>query len=142
MRQLTEGLYVSGQVGPDDLQNLAAQGVRSIICNRPDGEQFGQPDADQMAEAASALGIQFRAIPLIMGQLSPAHIEQTAAALTEIPGPVLAYCGSGMRSTMLWALAQAQAPAGPGKLSGDDIIAAAADAGFDISGLRHLLDGA
>ena len=51
MRQLTESVYVSGQIGPDDLQTLAAQGVRSIICNRPDGEQFGQPDANQMAEA-------------------------------------------------------------------------------------------
>jgi len=142
MKELTAGFFVSGQIGQDDLQSLAAQGVRSIICNRPDGEQFGQPDAAQMSEAASALGLQFRAIPLIMGQLSPAHIEQTAAALAEIPGPVLAYCGSGMRATMLWALAQTQMADGPGKLSSDEIIAAAADAGYNISGLRHLLDGA
>ena len=142
MRKLTEGVFVSGQIGQADLETLAAQGVRSIICNRPDDEQFGQPDAAQMSDAASALGLGFRAIPLIMGQLSPAHIEQTAAALAELPGPVLAYCGSGMRSTMLWAPAQTQTPEGPGKLTADQIIAAAADAGYDISGLRHLLDGA
>ena len=142
MRKLTEGVFVSGQIRQDDLEKLSAQGVRSIICNRPDGEQFGQPRADQISEAAAAHSLEFRSIPMVMGQLSPGHIEQTANAMAEMPTPILVYCASGMRSTMLWALAETQSPAGPGKLTGDQIIAAAADAGYDISGLRHLLDGA
>jgi len=142
MRKLTEDVFVSGQIGKGHLKEIAAQGIRSVICNRPDGEQFGQPGADQISKAAAAHGLEFRSIPMAMGQLSPAHIEQTAAAMAEMPTPILVYCASGMRSTMLWALAETQSPAGPEKLSGNEIIAAAADAGYDISGLRHLLDGA
>jgi uncharacterized protein (TIGR01244 family) len=58
-----------------------------------------------------------------------------ARALEGAAGPVLAYCRSGTRSTLLWALAEASTGADP-----DDLAAAAAQAGYDVSPIRTLLD--
>ena len=138
MKVLSDGVFVSGQIRRGDLGNIAAQGVRSLICNRPDGEQFGQPTGAQLAEAAGTVGMEFRSIPLVMGSLSPTHIEETAAALTQMPGPVLMFCASGMRSSMLWALSQVSS----GQLSADEAFDAAAGAGYDLSGLRPMLNRA
>ena len=82
--------------------------------------------------------MEFRSIPLVMGSLSPTHIEETAAALTQMPGPVLMFCASGMRSSMLWALSQVSSR----QLSADEAIDAAAGAGYDLSGLRPMLNRA
>lgn len=129
-RTVTGDFSAFGQVQPDDLQRAVDQGFKSLIINRPDGEDPGQPTAAETTQAAEALGLQVRFIPLISGQLTMEHIEQTKAALAEMPGPILAHCRSGMRSTTLWALAS------KGELSADEIISAAANAGYDLSGLR------
>jgi sulfide:quinone oxidoreductase len=130
---LTADFSAFGQVSQADLQAAVDQGFKSLIINRPDGEDPGQPTAAETTAAAEALGLQVRFIPLVSGQLTAEHVEQTRAALEEMPGPILAHCRSGMRSTTLWALAS------KGKMSADDIIAAGAQAGYEISGLRaHL----
>ena len=129
-RTVTADFSAFGQVQQDDLQRAVDQGFKSLIINRPDGEDAGQPTAAETTQAAEALGLQVRFIPLISGQLTLEHIEQTKAALAEMPGPILAHCRSGMRSTTLWALAS------KGELSADEIISAAANAGYELSGLR------
>lgn len=129
-RTVTEDFSAFGQVQVEDLQLAVDQGFKSLIINRPDGEDPGQPTAAETTQAAEALGLEVRFIPLISGQLTLEHIEQTKAALAEMPGPILAHCRSGMRSTTLWALAS------KGVLSADEIISAAANAGYDLSGLR------
>ena len=48
-------------------------------------------------------------------------------------GPVLAYCASGTRCTIAWALSQA------GKVDADELIRTAMKAGYDIEGLRSAL---
>ena len=129
-RTVTADFSAFGQVQQDDLQLAVDQGFKSLIINRPDGEDPGQPTAAETTQAAEALGLEVRFIPLISGQLTLEHIEQTKAALAEMPGPILAHCRSGMRSTTLWALASKDV------LSADEIISAAANAGYDLSGLR------
>jgi uncharacterized protein (TIGR01244 family) len=47
---------------------------------------------------------------------------------------VLAYCASGTRSSIVWSLGQA------GKMPTDAIIAATAQAGYDLAGMRGQLD--
>ena len=129
-RTVTSDFSAFGQVTASDLQQAVDQGFKSLIINRPDHEDPGQPTAQETTEAAEALGLDVRFIPLISGQLTMEHVEQTKAALAEMPKPILAHCRSGMRSTTLWALAS------KGELSADDIISAAANAGYDLSGLR------
>ena len=130
---VTPSFSAYGQVTTADLQAAVDQGFKSLIINRPDGEDPGQPTAAETMAAAQALGLEVRFIPLISGQLTPEHVDQTSAALAELPQPVLAHCRSGMRSTTLWALAQR------GAMSADDIIDAAARAGYDLNGLRRHL---
>lgn len=133
-RKLTDGLSVSPQMPPEAMEEVAASGFRSVIVNRPDGEEPGQPSTDEMEAAAREAGLEFRRLPVTMPSLSGQDAAAFAAALNELPGPVLAYCRTGTRSTALWALSQA------GRLPTDEILSTAADAGYDLSMLRPRLD--
>ena len=126
LRRLTNELAVAGQVNPSDIPGLAAQGIRAIICNRPDGEAPDQPAYAEMEKAAAANGIKIVYQPVVMTAISDADAEAFGKLLDELPKPVLVYCRSGMRSTTLWALSQA------GTLPVEDIVEAAAMAGYDL----------
>jgi sulfide:quinone oxidoreductase len=106
IKMLTDEISVAPQIKPSELAELAAQGFRSIICNRPDGEGADQPVFTDIERAASAAGLQARFIPVEAGKVSAADAVAFAATFAELPKPVLAYCRSGTRSTKLWELAQ------------------------------------
>ena len=131
--RLSPTLSVAPQVDPAELRALAEAGYRSIIGNRPDGEEPGQPAWSELANAAAAAGLQARHLPVITGAIGEAEVAQFSAALDELPKPVLAFCRTGMRSAMLWALAQS------GKLSPGEIVSTAGEAGYDLSALRGRL---
>lgn len=105
-RQISDNYSVSGQILPDDVEAVKAAGFKSIICNRPDDEQPGQPPVDSVRAAAEAAGIEFRYIPVISGQITQQNVADQAAALEELEGPVFAYCRSGARCTNLYGLIQ------------------------------------
>ena len=105
-RQITDHYSVSGQIIPEEVAAIKAAGFRSVICNRPDGEQPGQPSADSVRAAAEAAGLEFRYIPVVGGQITERNVAEQAAALDNLPGPVFAYCRSGARCTNLFALAR------------------------------------
>jgi len=132
-RQLDEGLSTSPQITPEEVAIVAAAGFRAIISNRPDGEDPGQPTAAEMKAAAEAHGLVFRHIPVTGGGIGPSDVEAMAEALDTLPGPVFGFCRSGTRTAMLWALARAPSS------DPDTLIAAARDAGYDLSGLRPRL---
>ena len=133
MKRLDDKVLVAGQIRPEDVANLAAEGVAMIVNNRPDGEETGQPASAEIEAAARAAGVEFRHIPVAMG-LSAGQVQAMAEALETVEGKTLAFCRSGTRSTYLWALARAQA--------GDDadaICGKAAAAGYDLTPiLTHL----
>ena len=105
-RQITENYSVSGQIIPEEVAAIKAAGFQSVICNRPDGEQPGQPSADSVRAAVEAAGLEFRHIPVVSGQLTAADVAEQAAALDSLPGPVFAYCRSGARCASLFSLAR------------------------------------
>ncbi|AZO63068.1 MAG: TIGR01244 family phosphatase [Mesorhizobium sp.] len=107
-RQISEDYSVSGQIQPEDIVAIKDAGFKSVICNRPDDEQPGQPSADSVKAAAEAAGLGFRYIPVISGQLTMDNVEDQAEALDELEGPVFAYCRSGARCTNLYGLIQQQ----------------------------------
>ena len=129
-RKLTGELALAGQIDPGDIASLAAQGIRAIVCNRPDGEAADQPAYSVIEKVAAENGIKSAYLPVIPTAISDADAAAFATLLDELPKPILAYCRSGMRSTALWALSQA------GKLPAEDIVGQAAKAGYD---LRPLL---
>ena len=106
-RQITDDYSVTGQISPDDLPVIKAAGFKSIICNRPDNEQPGQPSAAEISRAAEAAGLSFRHVPIISGQpVTDDDVAAMAQALDELEGPVFAYCRSGTRSTNLFVAVQ------------------------------------
>ncbi|HEX5344451.1 MAG TPA: TIGR01244 family sulfur transferase [Duganella sp.] len=134
MQQLTEQLYVASQPGAADMAQIAAAGVRAIICNRPDGEAADQPGFREMADAAAALGLAAHYLPVTPGQVSAQQAAEFDALLQGLPKPVLAYCRSGMRSTTLWGLASA------GRLPAAQIVSRAAACGYDLGALARRLE--
>lgn len=133
VRPLDPAVHVSPQIALGDLPVLKAKGYGAVISNRPDGEEPGQPSAEQVRAATEAEGLAFAHIPVSMPTLGPAEVEAMRAALDALPGPILAFCKSGTRSAVLWALSQA------GARPADDLIAQAAEVGYDISGLKDRL---
>ena len=125
---LTDTLSVSAQITPDDVANLAADGITAIICNRPDYEDPGQIEHQTIAQAAADANIDFYFMPVVSGGVTPADGDQFAEILQNSKGPVHAYCRSGTRCTTLWALAANKAGMEP-----VDIVKTAANAGYDLS---------
>ena len=132
MRRLEEGRFVAGQIRPEDVPGIAASGVVLIVNNRPDNEEPGQPTGAEIEAAARAAGIDYRHIP-VAGGFRAEQVRATAELL-ERPGPMLAFCRSGTRSTFLWALAEASR----GR-DADELAERAAAAGYDLSPLRSYL---
>src|SRR5690606_23272635 len=100
--RITPDYGVAPQIEPRDVAEIAALGYRAIMCNRPDGEGPGQPEAAAIRAEAERLGLAFAHVPVISGQMTAEDVADFAAALAELPGPVLAYCRSGTRSRTLW----------------------------------------
>jgi sulfide:quinone oxidoreductase len=134
-KRLSAKVFVSAQIAPGELEALAGAGFRSIVCNRPDGEEAGQPSWIEVSQAAERAGLPARHIPVVPGQIGDDHVAQFRGALDELPAPVLAYCRTGGRSTTLWALSQA------GSLAPDEIIRTAASAGCDLAAMADRLAG-
>jgi len=135
LRTLSDAVLASPQIAPADLDAAAAAGVTLVICNRPEGEEPGQPTHAEIAAAAQERGIGFVAIPVVPGNFGEAQVEAMAAALADAEGKTLAYCRTGTRSTLLWSLVEARTGRSP-----DDIAAAAAAAGYDVAPVRSLMD--
>ena len=135
-RKLTDKVYASPQIGVDEVAEARALGVALIVNNRPEGESDDQTPGDEIAAAARAAGIDYVAIPVTHAGFSEPQVVAMREALERAgEAPVLAYCRSGTRSTLLWALAEASAGADPEALA-----AAAAGAGYDLAPVAPLLD--
>ncbi|HZV20633.1 MAG TPA: TIGR01244 family sulfur transferase [Hyphomicrobiales bacterium] len=126
LHKLTDELAVTGQIEPGDISELAAQGIRAIICNRPDGEASGQPGFHELEQAAREHGVQIVYQPVVSGQIGEDDVKEFDQALQSLPKPIVAFCRSGTRSTALWSLSQA------GKQPIEDILTAAREAGYDM----------
>lgn len=135
IRTVDETISVASQISPGDMAKIAAAGFVAIINNRPDNEEAGQPDARAIEAAAVAEELAYIAIPVTPGSFSSEQVESMAKILSSAHGPVLAFCRSGMRSYSLWALVQAHQGVNP-----DELVAKGADAGYDLSGIRPLLE--
>jgi uncharacterized protein (TIGR01244 family) len=134
IRTLTPTYSVSPQIDPADMAAIKDAGFGTIICNRPNAEIPPSHHDALMEEAAQAAGLDFVIIPVTHQTMTAELVAEQAGVLADAAAPVLAYCASGTRSTIVWAMGQAK------NMPADDIIAAAAAAGYDIAGLRGQLD--
>lgn len=105
IRQLDDWTYIGGQIRPDQIAGLAQMGVTLVVNNRPDGEEPDQPPGAEIEQAANAVGIDYRAIPIIRG-IGPADADATGEAIASTKGKTLLFCRSGNRSALVWAVSQ------------------------------------
>jgi uncharacterized protein (TIGR01244 family) len=126
--RVTERFSVAPQLAPEDMAAAAQQGFVRVVCNRPDGEGPGQPSGGAIKAAAQAAGLEFLHIPFA-GMPDASTADAVFAAVSEAPGPVLAYCRSGTRSVTAWALGSLRA----GDHDREALVALAAGAGYDLS---------
>jgi uncharacterized protein (TIGR01244 family) len=134
IRPVTPAFAVAPQLASGEMNGIAAAGYKTVIANRPDGESADQMSLQSARAEAEAAGLNFVAIPFSGGPTMPL-VQETVKTLASAEAPVLAYCRSGTRSITVWALAQVAA----GKAAPDDIVAAAARAGYDLSPLKPTL---
>ncbi|WP_296615647.1 TIGR01244 family sulfur transferase [Sphingomonas sp.] len=135
IRKVDDSISVAPQISVEDVAEIKAAGFTAIVNNRPDDEEAGQIPGDAIRAAAEAAGLRYTAIPITHAGFSYPQIAAMADVLTDAEGPVLAFCRSGTRSCNLWALAQAKNGA-----DADELIAKGAGAGYNLDGLRPLLD--
>ncbi|MEM5312575.1 TIGR01244 family sulfur transferase [Paraburkholderia sp. JHI869] len=131
IKKLTDTFAVSSQIHIADLPALREMGIRSLICNRPDGEGEDQPKFVEIEQAARHVGIEAHYLPVQAEKIVEQEVERLRHYLDTLARPLLAYCRSGMRSASLWALASAP------NLSVVEILAAGKRAGVDLSGLTR-----
>ena len=133
IRRVTDAFAVAPQISEDDVAEIAAAGFKTIIANRPDGEGgITQPRMGPIRAKAESLGLTFVALPF-SGAPTPEIVERMNGILNEAPQPVLAYCRTGTRCITAWALTHA------GQGSAEEIVDAAAAAGYDLSNIERLL---
>ena len=135
IRRLDDRTSVSGQLRPEEIAGLAERrGIAMVVNNRPDGEEPGQPLAADIEVAAEAAGMSYRHVPIIRG-IGPADVAAMRDALHAAgDGQTLAFCRSGNRSALAWALAMREDGA-----SAEEIAEKVTAAGFDVTPIAHLL---
>lgn len=133
--KLSDKVFASPQIGVAEVAKAADKGFALIINNRPDGEDVDQVPGSEIEAAARAAGMGYVAIPVTHAGFSESQVTAMSKALNETDGPVLAYCRSGTRSTLLWSLAEASRGTDP-----DALARQAAQAGYDITPVRALVD--
>ena len=136
LRKISARLFVSPQISADDVTEISAQGIKAIICNRPDGEGADQPTFTEIDRAAKKAGIETRYVPVVAGKVDDDDVAAFEVAMNDLPGPILAYCRTGTRSATLWSFQEA------GKRPMSEILAAAKAAGYDMHGVaRRIANG-
>ena len=132
-KKIDADLSVCSFVTPEELPSLAKE-FGTLINNRPDAEEPGQPSSSELEAAARKAGLDYIHSPVVPGQINDEQVERFARALVGKPGMKLAFCRSGQRAASLWALSQASSR------DSDEILAAAAAAGYDLSALKPRLE--
>ena len=79
-RRLSETVFASPQITPDDIAAAREAGVTLVINNRPDGEAEDQPPGARIEAAAREAGMDYRAIPVGGAGFGEPQVEAMAEA--------------------------------------------------------------
>ena len=136
MKKLTDKLYVRPQVAAEDIRSAKANGFATIINNRPDDEERGQPSAADNRAVAVAEGMGYTHIPVVPGQIIETQIRAFQDALSKTDGPVLAHCKTGIRSATLYVLGEVL----DGRMRKDEVAPLGTRLGLDLTGAVKWLE--
>ena len=127
MQQLTDKLFVCPQIDLEDVPQLRQRGIRTVICNRPDGEEEGQIGQELVARDCKIHGMDFIYQPVQTSSIDDDTIKEFSQTLGRAEAPVLAYCRTGTRCTILWALSMRES------LGDVEVLRRAEAAGYDLT---------
>lgn len=127
-KRISDTLSVSSQISLEDVTSLKNEGIKTIICNRPDGEDPGQLTQESIHQESLKNGIEFHFMPVLSGKVSTNDGDDFYNIINNAPTPIHAYCRSGTRCSILWALSELKAGA-----ARDSVLEQAAKAGYDLS---------
>lgn len=129
IRKIDDTISVAPQITEQDVAEIARQGFKTLVANRPDREELGQPSMADIEAAAREHGLNWVYMPVESGNITDQDIDAFAPMIRDADKPVLAFCRSGTRCTVLWALSAAR------DTSAQEVFSKARNAGYDISGL-------
>ena len=129
LNKIINDYVVSDQITEEDIEQLKEAGFKTIFCNRPDNEEQNQVTVKSIQDKAIESGLDFIHQPVIGGQISQNDIDQFSDYYDAAEKPIFAYCRTGTRSSMLWALSES------GKRSIDEILRLTSAAGYNLSNL-------
>jgi sulfide:quinone oxidoreductase len=129
LNKIIDDYVVSEQITVDDIQTIKEAGFKTIFCNRPDNEEINQITVKSIQDEATNNGINFIHQPVIGGQLTKKDIEDFTHHFNNAEKPIFAYCRTGTRCSMLWALSESEVR------SKDEILKLTSDAGYDLTNL-------
>ena len=129
LNKIINDYVVSDQINEDDVKKLKEAGFKTIFCNRPDNEEKDQVSVKSINNKANENGLTFVHQPVIGGQISQKDVDEFSDYYDDAEKPIFAYCRTGTRSSMLWALSES------GKRSVDDILSLTTAAGYNLSNL-------
>ncbi len=134
IKRISSFLSVAPQIFLADVGKIASLGFQTIINNRPDNEKANQPLAIELAAEADRHGLIFVNQWVISGKVTIENSTDFAGELERAKGPVLAFCRSGTRCTMLWAYSEAR------YRDLDVIMSDALSIGYDLKKYRDLME--
>ncbi|MBL1407021.1 MAG: TIGR01244 family phosphatase [Hyphomicrobiales bacterium] len=106
MKRLAEEISVTSQIDLSDVSKIKRMGFRTIMCNRPDGEDAGQPAFNDVEKEAEKYGLSFVFFPVDSGAVNSEDVLAFERVIPEVETPILAYCRSGARCETLWSLSR------------------------------------
>ncbi|GGC71839.1 TIGR01244 family sulfur transferase [Marinobacter halophilus] len=129
IRKIDDSISVAPQIAITDVSEIARLGFKTLVANRPDREEPGQPAMADIEAAAAEHGLKWVYMPVESGNITDADVDQFATMIRDADTPVFAFCRSGTRCTVLWSLSNAR------ELEPQDILSKAQQAGYDMTGL-------
>ena len=134
IRPITPRYAVSPQITVEDVPAIAEAGFVKVICNRPNTEVPPDQQSDAIGQAVREAGMEYEVLELTHQTMTPENVALQRDLAESCSGPVLAYCASGTRCSVVWALGQCD------RLSTDEILDATGKAGYALDGLRPALE--
>ena len=129
LKQVNPEFWVADQITAQDIELIAVRGIKTVFCNRPDGEGPDQPNVIEIEQALKPYGIQIQYLPVVSGKVTDEQAEEFKQLYLQAQKPLLAYCRSGTRSITLWALSQVA------DQTLDQMLLTAKTLGYDLQGV-------
>lgn len=134
--EISKKLSVAAQPSLAEIQSFRDQGFLTLINNRPEHEEPGQPGNQAEQQEAKHCGLSYAFIPVTADTITEADVRAVQRVIDESDGPVLAHCKSGTRSLNLYLIGEVL----DGRMSAGEVVEFGRSRGFNTSAAAAWLE--